>query len=137
MRPSSTLPSGGAQIGSASLSTSWVRMNASAPAGSIPCTIRTVNVPASSLTRAAFSGCANHLPTRSGMPAPITLSVMVRALRKFSLTNSLSTPATWSFLFGMMAVCGMGMPMGYRKSAVTANQSASPPTMPASAAART
>jgi hypothetical protein len=36
----------------------------------------------------------------------------------------------------MMAVCGMGIPKGCRKRAVTANQSASPPTIPASAAAR-
>ena len=39
-------------------------------------------------------------------------------------------------LAGMSAVCGMGMPSGWRKSAVTANQSASPPTTPASAMAR-
>ncbi len=37
----------------------------------------------------------------------------------------------------MIAVCGMGSPIGCRKSAVTANQSASAPTMPASAAAAT
>jgi len=36
----------------------------------------------------------------------------------------------------MSAVCGIGKPSGRRKSAVTANQSASPPTMPASAIAR-
>ena len=112
-------------------------MNASASAGLMPSTMRTVNLPASSLTRSAFSGLASQRPTRSGMPAAITLSVMVRALRKFSDTKSLSTPATWSFLFGMIAVCGMGMPIGYVNNAVTANQSARPPTMPASAAART
>ena len=33
---------------------------------------------------------------------------------------------------GMMAVCGMGRPSGWRKSAVTANQSASAPTVAAS-----
>ena len=37
----------------------------------------------------------------------------------------------------MIAVCGIGSPSGRRNSAVTANQSASAPTMPASAAART
>jgi hypothetical protein len=37
---------------------------------------------------------------------------------------------------GTMAVCGIGMPNGWRNSAVTANQSASPPTMAASANAR-
>ncbi len=34
--------------------------------------------------------------------------------------------------FGMIAVCQMGMPSGWRKSAVTANQSARPPTVAAS-----
>ena len=38
---------------------------------------------------------------------------------------------------GMIAVWGMGMLSGWRKSAVMANQSASPPTMAASAVART
>ncbi|MNI82013.1 hypothetical protein D3C73_1386830 [compost metagenome] len=37
----------------------------------------------------------------------------------------------------MMAVWGIFRPMGYLNSAVTANQSASAPTMPPSAAART
>ena len=42
-----------------------------------------------------------------------------------------------SFFVGMIAVCGIGSPSGRRKSAVTANQSASAPTIPASAVART
>ena len=37
----------------------------------------------------------------------------------------------------MMAVCGIGMPIGWRNSAVTANQSASAPTIEASAVATT
>ena len=37
----------------------------------------------------------------------------------------------------MIAVCGIGSPSGCRKSAVTANQSASAPTIAASAVART
>jgi hypothetical protein len=41
-----------------------------------------------------------------------------------------------SQLAGISAVWGMGSPSGRRKIAVTANQSASPPTMPASAIAR-
>ena len=48
-----------------------------------------------------------------------------------------SSATGWSFLRLMIAVCGMGMPSGCLNSAVTANQSASAPTMPASAAART
>jgi len=42
-----------------------------------------------------------------------------------------------SFCVGMIAVCGIGRPSGLRNSAVTANQSASPPTSDASAVART
>ena len=34
----------------------------------------------------------------------------------------------------MIAVCGIGSPSGWRNSAVTANQSAMPPTNPAFAA---
>ena len=42
-----------------------------------------------------------------------------------------------SFRWGMMAVWGIGRLSGRRKRAVMANQSATPPTMPASAVART
>ncbi len=42
-----------------------------------------------------------------------------------------------SLLRGMIAVCGIGSPSGWRNSAVTANQSARPPTMAASAKERT
>ena len=40
-----------------------------------------------------------------------------------------------AFWFGMMAVCGIGRPSGWRNKAVTANQSAMPPTKPALALA--
>jgi hypothetical protein len=42
-----------------------------------------------------------------------------------------------SLLRGMIAVCGIGRPSGWRNKAVTANQSAMPPTIAASAKART
>ena len=42
-----------------------------------------------------------------------------------------------SLFLGKIAVCGIGRPSGCRNSAVTANQSASPPTRAASAVART
>jgi hypothetical protein len=58
-------------------------------------------------------------------------------VRKFSWTNVPRLSPIWSFLRGMIAVWGMGSPSGWRKSAVTANQSASAPTMEASAVART
>jgi hypothetical protein len=56
---------------------------------------------------------------------------------KFAATNSDSAEPIESLRRGMIAVCGIGSPSGRRKSAVTANQSASAPTIPASAAART
>ena len=40
-----------------------------------------------------------------------------------------------AFCVGMIAVCGIGRPSGWRNRAVTANQSAMPPTNPALAAA--
>ena len=40
-------------------------------------------------------------------------------------------------MLGMMAVCGIGNPIGRRNSATTANQSASAPTVAASQNART
>ena len=47
-------------------------------------------------------------------------------------TNSPRVSPSWSFFVGMSAVCGMGSPSGCRNKAVTANQSASAPTMAAS-----
>ena len=42
-----------------------------------------------------------------------------------------------SLLLGMIAVCGIGTPSGWRKSATTANQSAIAPTIAASLNAAT
>ena len=50
-------------------------------------------------------------------------------------TKRPSARPSLSFWFGTMAVCGMGIPSGWRNSAVTANQSAKPPTTPALAEA--
>ena len=54
-----------------------------------------------------------------------------------ALLTSFGDVGTWSRtqarLLGMIAVWGIGKPNGWRKSAVTANQSARPPTIPASA----
>jgi hypothetical protein len=57
--------------------------------------------------------------------------------RKFFSTK---LPRVWpirSLRRGMIAVWGMGTPSGCRNSAVTANQSARPPTIDASAVALT
>ncbi len=59
------------------------------------------------------------------------------AIRKFSLRNEASASPMRSLLRGMIAVCGIGMPSGWRNRAVTANQSARPPTIAASANALT
>ena len=58
-------------------------------------------------------------------------------MRKLPWMNSPSVAANWSFRSTTMAVCGMGRPSGWRNSAVTANQSASPPTIEAAAVAWT
>ena len=62
---------------------------------------------------------------------------MISSCRKFSPTNSSRLRPIISFLRGMSAVCGMGRPSGWRKIAVTANQSAQAPTIEASAPALT
>src|SRR5215470_10881932 len=64
-------------------------------------------------------------------------SARTSALRKFSCTNWPRVAANWSFCSTISAVCGSGTPRGWRNRAVTANQSATPPTMAASAPACT
>ena len=59
------------------------------------------------------------------------------AIRKFSLRKLASASPIRSLLRGMIAVCGIGRPSGWRNRAVTANQSARPPTIAASAKALT
>lgn len=103
---------------------------------------RTVKAPlsaadSSAVTRSACSGSASHAPSRLPIPTARSRCRTTSSERKFSPTNSPSDTPNWSFLVGMIAVCGMGRPSGWRKRAVTANQSASAPTMPASAAAAT
>ncbi len=58
-------------------------------------------------------------------------------VRKLSRRNRASVSPIRSLLRGMIAVCGMGRPSGWRNRAVTANQSARPPTIAASAKACT
>jgi len=56
--------------------------------------------------------------------------------RKLVCTKLPNVRPSWSLRLGRMAVWGIGMPRGWRNSAVTANQSAIPPTIAASAVAR-
>ena len=67
----------------------------------------------------------------------VSFSSTTARVRKFSWTKVPRLSPIWSFLRGMIAVCGIGSPSGCRNSAVTANQSASAPTIEASAVART
>ena len=52
------------------------------------------------------------------------------AVNTWVATKRPSARPSRAFCAGMMAVCGIGMPSGWRNSAVTANQSAMPPTKP-------
>lgn len=94
-------------------------------------------VDSSSVTRSAFFGSASQPPSRLPMPTERSRRRTTSAERKFSPTKSPRLCPSWSFLVGMIAVCGIGSPIGRLNSAVTANQSASAPTIPASAAAAT
>ena len=91
----------------------------------------------SDVTRSALSSCASQPPSRRAISTRFSLSRTTSSDRKFDPTKSPRLLPSASFLFGMIAVCGIFSPSGCRNSAVTANQSASAPTMPASAAART
>ncbi len=71
------------------------------------------------------------------MPIERSLPMTTSSERNSSSTNAPSVAPISSFLVGMIAVCGIRSPRGYRNSAVTANQSASAPTIAPSAAART
>ena len=82
-----------------------------------------------------MSGSASHAATRGTTRAPRTRSTMMSGVRKLSWTKSPSVSPNWSLRSTMIAVWGMGMPSGWRNSAVTANQSASPPTIAASTVA--
>ena len=68
---------------------------------------------------------------------PASFSCTTSSARKFSSMNEPRPAPISSFLLETRLVCGMGRPSGRRNSAVTANQSASAPTMPPSLAART
>ena len=62
-----------------------------------------------------------------------TLLGYVQAGAEASMVGGVA--ANWSLRSTISAVCGIGRPRGRRNRAVTANQSATPPTMAASAPA--
>jgi hypothetical protein len=91
----------------------------------------------SAASRRAWPGSDSQSPTRCGTCAASSRSARMSLVRKYCCTKVARPSPIWSFLFGMIAVCGIGSRSGCRNSAVTANQSASPPTIDASAAAWT
>ena len=92
---------------------------------------------ASAASRWALAGVASQPPAVATSRWARTCSESRSEVRKCSVTNSPSLVASSTFLRGTSAVCGIGTPIGWRNSAVTANQSARPPTSPASAPAAT
>ncbi len=87
--------------------------------------------------RAAFDGSSSQVPSRPAGPNCRIRSPTSSSLRKFSCTKVPRLAPIWSLRVGMIAVWGIGRRRGWRNRAVTANQSATPPTMAASAAAST
>ena len=88
-------------------------------------------------TMRACSGSRSHSAARRLSWAARSLAPSTSGERKLFWTKLPRLRPIRSFRCGMMAVCGIGRLSGRRNSAVMANQSATPPTMPASAVART
>jgi hypothetical protein len=83
-----------------------------------------------------FSGCDSHVAASLAQLLSRNLLATTSRVRKLRCTKLPSAVPMRSLRDGTIAVCGMGTPIGCRNSAVTANQSAMPPTMAASAKAR-
>jgi hypothetical protein len=83
-----------------------------------------------------LAGSANHVITRCATPISRSFTAIASRERKCCCTKFPMILPIRSFCLPMIAVWGIGMPRGCRKMAVTANQSASPPTTEASAVAR-
>ena len=83
------------------------------------------------------AGVCRKRPAAPATSMPRIRRATTAGIRKFSLRKLASASPIRSLLRGMIAVCGIGRPSGWRNRAVTANQSASPPTIAASAKALT
>ena len=99
-------------------------------------TARTTS-PAFAASLAALRGSASQAPIWPATPTDRIFSARTGPDRKLPCTNWPRPRPMSSLRLGMIAVWGMGIPSGWRNNAVTANQSASAPTMAASAVART
>src|SRR6201996_7634668 len=116
---------------SSAVSTRWT---SSSRRASVTVTTRPAARPAN---RAAESRPDSQVASRGTRPAARIRSASTSADRKFSCTNWPRVAANWSLRSTISAVCGMGRPSGRRNRAVTATQSATPPTIDASAPAWT
>src|SRR5581483_6154889 len=94
---------------------------------------------ATARTAASRSAGRRRSAPRASSAATSNRAISSRTYSRVSTRLPTMTPtrsAISSQLVGMIAVWGIGSPRGRRKRAVTANQSARPPTIPASAIAR-
>ncbi len=89
-----------------------------------------------SLTTSALRRSASQTPRRRLMPRLRRRAATSFGSRKCRSMKLPSPAPIRSLLLGMTAVCGIGRPKGRRNKAVTANQSARPPTRAASVPAR-
>ncbi len=135
--PASSLPSGGPHGTSTTRRTTACSITACTSSSRSTATTPRTTVESSAVTRSALAGWASQPPNRPATPTRRSRSRTTCSDRKFVPTNSPRLSPSASLRVGMIAVCGIGIPSGCRNSAVTANQSASAPTMPASAAAFT
>ena len=92
--------------------------------------------PRSRLTRAALRPSSSHAPSRAARSVRLSRRSTASRTRKWSRMKRANARPISFLRAGTIAVCGIGRPSGRRNSAVTANQSASPPTSAASANAR-
>ena len=86
---------------------------------------------------AALPGAVSHCASRSAGSCLRISDTSEGTSRNLSRTKVARLRPMRAWLRAMTAVCGMGRPSGRRNSATTANQSASAPTMAASAMAFT
>ena len=137
MIPRSARPASGAtSTASTTRVSSAARTRCTSSSLSVPATA-TARSAARPANRAALPPSVSHAASRGTSPADRIRSASTSALRKFSCTNWPSVAANWSLRSTISAVCGIGRPSGRRNRAVTANQSATPPTIDASAPAWT
>jgi hypothetical protein len=86
--------------------------------------------------RRALSGLSSQRAAQAAGSISRIFAVSTLGDRKLLEMKRPMAPPIRSLLCGTIAVCGIGMPSGWRNKATTANQSAQAPIIPASAKAR-